>query len=184
MRTTDTLHRRMRGRLDQRRALPSRRKRRPQLVQDDGHEYLLLKQSDLPGMTFAEVKDVPLPGILETTGQLTFDDKKVSTIVSRVQGRIEDIRASLWDTVVRGEPIAKLYSPDFMTAEAEYLQALTTVKVSTGSSIDGGPDLAASMANAAQAQTASCSGWKRLTSTRSKRRRRPSGCARRSAASW
>lgn len=122
----------------------------PQLIQEGGHEYLLLKQSDLPGMTFAEVKDVPLPSILETTGQLTFDDKKVSTIVSRVQGRIEDIRASLWDTVRRGEPIAKLYSPDFMTAEAEYLQALTTVKVSTGSQIDGSADLAASMANAAR----------------------------------
>ncbi len=122
----------------------------PQLVQDDGHEYLMLKQSDLPGMSFAQVKDVPLPSILETTGQLTFDDKKVSTIVSRVQGRIEDIRASLWDNVTRGQPIAKLYSPDFMTAEAEYLQALTTIKVSTGSSIDGGADLAASVANAAR----------------------------------
>ena len=51
---------------------------------------------------------------------------------------------------MRGEPIAKLYSPDFMTAEAEYLQALTTVKVSTGSQIDGSADLAASMANAAR----------------------------------
>jgi membrane fusion protein, copper/silver efflux system len=122
----------------------------PQLVQEDGHEYLLLKQSDLPGMTFAQVKDVPLPSVLETTGQFTFDDKKVSTIVSRVQGRIEDIRASLWDTVVRGQPIAKLYSPDFMTAEAEYLQALTTAKVSTGNSIDGSADLAASMASAAK----------------------------------
>src|SRR5579872_117884 len=100
----------------------------PQLVQDDGHEYLLLKQGDVPGMTFAEVKDVALPGELETTGQFTFDDKKVSSIVSRVQGRIEDIRASLWDTVERGQPIAKLYSPDFMTAEAEDLQALTTIK--------------------------------------------------------
>jgi Cu(I)/Ag(I) efflux system membrane fusion protein len=122
----------------------------PQLVQDDGHVYLLLKQSDLPGMSFAEVKDVPLPSILETTGQLTFDDKKVATIVSRVQGRVEDIRASLWDTVTRGQPIAKLYSPDFMTGEAEYLQALQTAKVSNTSSIDGGADLAASMANAAR----------------------------------
>jgi Cu(I)/Ag(I) efflux system membrane fusion protein len=123
----------------------------PQLVQEDGHEYLLLKQSDLPGMTFAQVKDVPLPAVLETTGQFSFDDKKVSSIVSRVQGRIEDIRTSLWDSVARGERIVKLYSPDFMTAEAEYLQALTTAKVSTGSSIiDGSADLAASMASAAK----------------------------------
>jgi Cu(I)/Ag(I) efflux system membrane fusion protein len=122
----------------------------PQLVQEGGHEYLLIKQSDVPGMNFAEVKDVPLPGILETTGQVTFDDQRVSTIVSRVQGRIEDIRVSLWDNVARGEPIVKLYSPDFMTAEAEYLQALTTAKVSQGSGIDGGGDMASSLANAAK----------------------------------
>ena len=122
----------------------------PQLVQEGGHEYLLLKQSDVPGMTFVEVKDESIQGGLETTGQFTFDDKSVSTIVSRVQGRIEDIRASLWDTVTRGEPIAKLYSPDFMTAEAEYLQALKTSKVSRNVAIDGAVDMAASMAEAAK----------------------------------
>ena len=121
-----------------------------QLVQEDGHEYLLLKQSDVPGMSFAQVKDVALPGILETTGQVTFDDQRVSTIVSRVQGRIEEVQVSLWDSVGRGEPIVKLYSPDFMTAEAEYLQALTTSKVSQGTGIDGGVDMAASMASAAK----------------------------------
>ncbi|HLX38610.1 MAG TPA: efflux RND transporter periplasmic adaptor subunit [Candidatus Binataceae bacterium] len=122
----------------------------PQLVQEGSHEYLLVKQGDVPGMTFVEVKQVPLPGVLETTGQFNFDDKKVSTIVSRVQGRIEDIRASLWDTVTRGEPIAKLYSPDFMTAEAEYLQAIKTTRVTRGAAIEGTVDMAASMAVAAK----------------------------------
>ncbi len=121
-----------------------------QLVQEGGHEYLLVKPSELPGMSYATVKDVALPGILETTGQVSFDDQRVSTIVSRVQGRIEDIRVSLWDNVRRGEPIVKLYSPDFMTAEAEYLQALTTSKVSKGVAIDGMPDLASSLAAAAK----------------------------------
>lgn len=122
----------------------------PQLVQDDGHEYLILRQSDVPGMTFTQVKDVALPGTLETTGQISFDDKKVATIVSRVQGRIEDVHVSLWDNVVRREPIVKLYSPDFMTAEAEYLQALTTAKVSQNSNIDGTRELALSMTTAAK----------------------------------
>jgi Cu(I)/Ag(I) efflux system membrane fusion protein len=122
----------------------------PQLLQDGGHEYLFIKQGDVPGMNYTEVKDIALPGVLETTGQITFDDKKVSTIVSRVQGRIEDVRVSLWDGVGRGESIVKLYSPDFMTAEAEYLQALTTSKVSSSGNIDGSADLAASMAMAAK----------------------------------
>jgi membrane fusion protein, copper/silver efflux system len=122
----------------------------PQLVQEGTHEYLLLKQSDVPGMTFADVKNVGLPGTLQTTGQFTFDDKKVSTIVSRVQGRIEDIRASLWDTVVKGQPIARLYSPDFMTAEAEYLQAQSTAKITRSAAVDGSVDMAASMGQAAR----------------------------------
>jgi len=69
------------------------------------------------------VKEVALPGVLETTGLVTFDDRKIATISSRVQGRIEDVKASIWDTVEKGQPILELYSPDFMTAEAEYLQA-------------------------------------------------------------
>jgi Cu(I)/Ag(I) efflux system membrane fusion protein len=122
----------------------------PQLVQEDGHEYLIVKQGEVPGMSLTEVKNVALPGILETTGQVTFDDQRVSTIVSRVQGRIEDVRVSLWDSVARGQPIVKLYSPDFMTAEAEYLQAITTAKVSRGVAVDGNVDIAAALAAAAK----------------------------------
>jgi Cu(I)/Ag(I) efflux system membrane fusion protein len=72
-------------------------------------------------MTFANVKETPLPVVLEANGQVTFDDRRVATIISRVAGRFEDIRVSQWDTVGKGEPIVLLYSPDFMTAEAEYL---------------------------------------------------------------
>ena len=51
--------------------------------------------------------------------------RRVANIISRVTGRIEELRVSQWDYVHRGQPILTLYSPDFMTAEAEYLQAKT-----------------------------------------------------------
>jgi membrane fusion protein, copper/silver efflux system len=66
-------------------------------------------------------------------GQVTFDDRLVSTIISRVTGRTEELRTSQWDTVRRGEPVMSLYSPDFMTAEAEYLEG------TLGASQSGGP---------------------------------------------
>jgi membrane fusion protein, copper/silver efflux system len=81
---------------------------------------------------------------------VTFDDRRVSTIVSRVQGRIENIRVSLWDTVRKGEPIVELYSPDFMLGEAEYLQAQTTSTVSLHAAVEGSADLAQSMVTAAK----------------------------------
>jgi membrane fusion protein, copper/silver efflux system len=100
----------------------------PKLVHQDGQpELMQLAPGYLPGMTITTIRPVQLPGTLETTGQITFDDRKVATIISRVAGRIEDVRVSQWDYVRRGQPIATLYSPDIMTAEAEYLQAKDVV---------------------------------------------------------
>jgi membrane fusion protein, copper/silver efflux system len=123
----------------------------PQLIrQQGGPELMRLRASDVPGMRFAEVREVELPGVLETTGQVTFDDRRVATIVSRVSGRIEDTRVSQWDNVKRGERILALYSPDFMTGEAEYLQALSTEKLSKGPGLNEANRLASAMVQAAR----------------------------------
>ncbi|MGH7908066.1 MAG: efflux RND transporter periplasmic adaptor subunit [Candidatus Binataceae bacterium] len=98
----------------------------PMMIHQGGTGLLRLNAAAISGMTIVPVRQVELPGVLETTGQVTFDQKNVAQIVSRVAGRIEATRAVLWDYVRRGEPIVQLYSPDFMTAEAEYVQALTT----------------------------------------------------------
>jgi Cu(I)/Ag(I) efflux system membrane fusion protein len=97
----------------------------------------------------AAVKSIELPGILETSGQITFDDRRVASIISRVAGRIEQIRVSQWDYVRRGQPIATLYSPDIMTAEAEYLQAKVLTSKVGGAGSDN-LDFANSMAEAAR----------------------------------
>ena len=98
----------------------------PQLVSQGGQEWLVVDLSQIEGLSIGSVEVVPLPGILEAVGQVNFDDRLVSTIISRVTGRLEDIRVSQWDTVRAGENILSLYSPDFMTAEAEYLEAISS----------------------------------------------------------
>jgi len=95
----------------------------PSLVAQPEGPPLLRLSHPVPGMTLATVREVALPGVLETTGQIAFDDRRVANIISRVTGRIEQVHVSQWDYVRRGQPIVTLYSPDFMTAEAEYLQA-------------------------------------------------------------
>jgi membrane fusion protein, copper/silver efflux system len=123
----------------------------PQIVhQSNGEELLRLDPSQLPGATLGEVREVELPAVLEANGQITFDDRRVSSIVSRVAGRIEQVRVSQWDNVRRGEPIVALYSPDFMTAEAEYLQAKQTAHLSSAPGIAIAAGLAASMEDAAE----------------------------------
>jgi Cu(I)/Ag(I) efflux system membrane fusion protein len=90
-----------------------------------------------------------LPGVLEANGQIAFDERKVATIISRVNGRIEQLRVLQWDSVHAGAPIVELFSPDFMTAEAEYLQAKTTARLSAATAL-GGENLAAGMVTAAR----------------------------------
>jgi membrane fusion protein, copper/silver efflux system len=120
----------------------------PTLVrQGQGPELLQLRRGALP--TMASVQTVALPGLVETTGQITFDDRRVANIISRVTGRIEEVRVSQWDTVRRGQPILTLYSPDLMTAEAEYLQAKASVPALAGGSA-GDKEFAQSMVAAAK----------------------------------
>jgi Cu(I)/Ag(I) efflux system membrane fusion protein len=121
-----------------------------QLVhQADGLELLELQPHQIPDMRLATVQEEELPGILETTGQISFDDRRVANIISRVAGRIEQVMVSQWDYVRRGQPIVTLYSPDYMTAEAEYLQA----RVGAPTLAAGGPgndEFARSMVEAAR----------------------------------
>ena len=120
------------------------------LVRQQGVELIQFDARDVPGLAMQEVGNVELPGILETSGQITYDDRSVSTIVSRVQGRIEQTRVSLWDNVQRGEKILALYSPDFMTAQAEYLQAQESSKLMAAPGVGASSDFAGSLLLAAK----------------------------------
>ncbi len=102
--------------------------------QHDGSDALRFSADQLRRMTFATVNEIPLPAVLEANGQVTFDDRRVATIISRVMGRIDELRMSQWDKVRRGEQVMSLYSPDLMTAEAEYLEATSSGSQTGGTS--------------------------------------------------
>ena len=107
----------------------------PKLVrQAEGRELMVVPQAQLGSIE--TVRKISLPNVLEAMGQVTFDDRLVSTIVSRVAGRIDELRKSQWDGVRRGEQVMSLYSPDFMTAEAEYLEAVYGANQSLGTRPD------------------------------------------------
>ncbi|MFZ0676167.1 efflux RND transporter periplasmic adaptor subunit [Candidatus Binatus sp.] len=120
------------------------------LVRQQGVELIQFNASDIPGLSIIQVQNIELPGLLETSGQITYDDRSTSTIISRVQGRIEQTRVSLWDNVQRGEKIIALYSPDFMTAESEYLQAHETSKLIAAPGVGGSSDFSGALALAAK----------------------------------
>jgi Cu(I)/Ag(I) efflux system membrane fusion protein len=120
------------------------------LIRQQGMDAIQFNANDVPGLQIVQAQNIELPGVLETSGQITFDDRSTSTIISRVQGRIEQTRVSLWDNVQRGEKIVALYSPDFMTAESEYLQARESSKLMTAPGVGGSSDFAGALSQAAR----------------------------------
>ncbi len=113
-------------------------------------EGFVLPAGAIPGLEWKPVQMVEVPGALETAGLVNYDPRRVATIVSRVQGRIEDVKVSLWDGVAQGDPIVQLYSPDFMTAEAEYLQAGTSTNRSSAAAPGLLEGMDAALVNAAK----------------------------------
>ena len=62
-------------------------------------------------------------GGLEIPAQIEFDPARVALISPRTAGRIERLTAVVGDPVSAGQAVGYLSSPDFMTAEADFLQA-------------------------------------------------------------
>jgi Cu(I)/Ag(I) efflux system membrane fusion protein len=121
----------------------------PLVRQSDGTELMQLP-AHMPGLKMTTVTQVERSGVLETSGKISFDDRRVAKIISRVAGRVEAVWVLQWDNVRQGQPVVTLYSPDYMTGEAEYLQALTTSKLSLGPGAVDSSNLAASMVAAAR----------------------------------
>lgn len=88
-------------------------------------EKILLspESQSLAGIKAEEVNIKSLPRKVLATGKVTYNEKKLSHITSRVSGRIEKVFVFLQSKVEAGEPLVSLYSPEYITAQSEYIQA-------------------------------------------------------------
>jgi len=65
---------------------------------------------------------------LETTGEVTFNSARLIRITAKTQGRIESMAAFPGDRVRGGTTLAELFSPEFLSAQAELLQLESRVR--------------------------------------------------------
>lgn len=72
-----------------------------------------------------EVAPRELSQDLRTVGRVEFDETRVAYITARIDGRVDQVYADFPGTVVRqGEHLVKIYSPDLLSTQQEYLTAL------------------------------------------------------------
>ena len=74
------------------------------------------------GVRLAEVKEGELDMAFSATGTVGIDERSITAVQSRVNGYVEKlyVRAQ-YDAVTNGQRLLDIYSPDWLSAEEEYL---------------------------------------------------------------
>ena len=77
------------------------------------------------GVRTAEASKTTLTRTVEAVGSVAYNERDVAVVQARANGFVErlHVRAPL-DPVKKGEPLAELYSPDWVAAQEEYLSSL------------------------------------------------------------
>lgn len=100
------------------------------------------------GVTFATVTTDAIAQDIRAVGEITVDERRVSTIAPKVDGFVEELYvSSMGQMVRRGEPLLSIYSPMLVTAQEELLLArrlASDVAGGTAEAIRGAQDLLAS----------------------------------------
>ncbi len=78
---------------------------------------------------FQSAEKVQVPVNIKVPGRLAFNAEKSKVLSARAPGRVERIYAFDGAQVEIGSPIVELYSPEFLSAQQEYLLSSKTAKV-------------------------------------------------------
>jgi len=77
------------------------------------------------GVTYALIGRKPLRQTIRTIGTVTYDKQRHWDYVARVEGYVQKLEvASRGELVEKGQPLLSIYSPDLLTTEREFLEAL------------------------------------------------------------
>ena len=104
------------------------------------------ERQQLIGLKTVKVSEGPISGEIRTTARLAIDETRVRKINVKVEGFVDRLFVDFVGMpVAKGQPLFSLYSPDFVSAQTEYLLAVKTRKaLSEGSLQQSGDDLLAS----------------------------------------
>jgi len=101
------------------------------------------ERQQLIGLRTEAATEGELGGELRATGRVTPDETRVRKVNLKVEGFVERLFVDFTGkAVTRGTPLFSLYSPEFVSAQQEYLLALRTQKALSGGTLQGsGSDL-------------------------------------------
>jgi Cu(I)/Ag(I) efflux system membrane fusion protein len=88
------------------------------------------------GVQVATVERRKLEKTIRTTGVVSYDERKLYSVNAKITGWVEKLYVDYTGMVVhKGQPLMELYSPELVTTQQEYLQALRYRKEMQSSSL-------------------------------------------------
>jgi len=69
-----------------------------------------------------------VPQTITAPGRVVFNERRLAHLTARVAGRVEEVHAFLGDRVRAGELLARIYSPDYLAAQSEFIQSEERLK--------------------------------------------------------
>ena len=91
------------------------------------------QRQQLIGLRTAKAVEGDLGGELRTVGRVAVDETRVRKVNVKVEGFVEKLFVDFTgQPVAKGQPLFSLYSPEFVSAQQEYLLALRTQKQLAG----------------------------------------------------
>jgi membrane fusion protein, copper/silver efflux system len=88
-----------------------------------------LEQQQLIGVKTVEVSVRPLLKTIRTVGIIEYDERKISTVNTKIEGWIEKLYVNYSGRYVKkGEPLAEIFSPELVATQQEFINVLKWVK--------------------------------------------------------
>jgi len=88
---------------------------------------LQLKQLDVMNIELGTVKQVNLGATLKVNGQLELPPQKMASVSAIIGGRVQSVAVIEGDKVRKGQVIARLSNPEFITMQRDYLSAKSNI---------------------------------------------------------
>ena len=85
-------------------------------------------RQQLIGVRTAKAEIKPLHRVIRTVGRIEYDERKLSTANTKIEGWIEKLHIDYAGRYVqKGEPLAEIYSPELVATQQEFLNTLRWV---------------------------------------------------------
>ena len=108
------------------------------VIEDHSAVTIDPERQQLIGLRTEKVLEGSVSGELHSLGRVVADETRVRKVNVKVEGFVEKLFVDfVGKPVAKGQPLFSLYSPEFVSAQREYLLALSTQKALSGGSLQG-----------------------------------------------